>query len=242
LPSKSKVVLELGAGLLPPIPTVDNESLQSISKDPDVIDWLISVSDKEGTRSDYLVWLSRFLKWTGWKPADIFTFKREAMRQGEPQCEVEAQYKRFHESLRKMGYAGLTKAQAMAALYSFLGSRGYTVKRRLVRLDMSCKLEMRVPTQEEVDLFLEYAKGIKKKLLYTMMKDIPCRPRVFAALKWGWLEPEWWTKPAAHIALPREFRPSSQGGPRKFEPVCFIGPKSIKLLQEYREAKIRIAS
>jgi len=102
LTSKSSVVLELGAGLLPTVPKVDHAFLESIAKDPDVVDWLISVSDKEGTRSDYLVWLSRFLKWTGWKPADIFTFKREAMRQGEPQCEVEAQYKRFHESLRKM--------------------------------------------------------------------------------------------------------------------------------------------
>lgn len=71
------------------------------------------------------------------------------------------------------------------------------------------------------------------------MTETPCRPRVFAALKWGWLEPEWWTKTAAHILLPREFRPSSQGGPRKFEPVSFIGPKSVSLLQQYREAKIR---
>ncbi len=89
--SKSSVVLELGAGLLSPVARVDQGFLESVAKDPDVIDCLISVSDKEGTRSDYLVWLSRFLKWTGWKPADIFTFKREAMRQGEPQCEVEAQ-------------------------------------------------------------------------------------------------------------------------------------------------------
>ena len=204
------------------------------------MDWLISVSDKEGTRSDYLVWLSRFLKWTGWRPGDLFSFKREALRQGEPQCEVEAQMKRFHESLRKMGYAGLTRAQAMAALYSFLGSKGYTVKRKLIRLDMSCKLEMRVPSQEEVQLFLEYAKGIKKKLLYTLMTETPCRPRVFAALKWGWLEPEWWTKTVAHVALPREFQPSNQGGPRKFEPVSFIGPKSISLLKQYRESQIRV--
>jgi hypothetical protein len=61
----------------------------------------------------------------------------------------------------------------MAALYSFLGSKGYTVKRKLIRLDMSCKLEMRVPSQEEVQLFLEYAKGIKKKLLYTLMTETP---------------------------------------------------------------------
>jgi len=53
--ARSKVVLELGAGLLPPVPKVDSAFLESVAKNPDVVDWLISVSEKEGTRSDYLV-------------------------------------------------------------------------------------------------------------------------------------------------------------------------------------------
>jgi len=121
--STASVVLELGSGLLPPVPRVEGEFLEAVAKDPDVVDWLISVLEKKGTRSDYLMWLARFLRWTGWRPGDVFQFKREALRRGESQCEVEAQMKRFHESLRKMKYAGLTRAQAMAALYSFLGSQ-----------------------------------------------------------------------------------------------------------------------
>jgi hypothetical protein len=79
---KSRVVLDLGSGLLPPVAKVDGAFLEGVAGDPDVVDWLISVSDKEDTRSDYLVWLSRFLKWTGWRPGDLLSFKREALRQG----------------------------------------------------------------------------------------------------------------------------------------------------------------
>ena len=36
------------------------------------------------------------------------------------------------------------------------------MKRKLVRFDMSTKTEMRVPTREEVDLFVQYAKGMER--------------------------------------------------------------------------------
>jgi hypothetical protein len=78
--------------------------------------------------------------------------------------------------------------------------------KKLVKLDLSNQMETRYPTQTEVDLFLEYARGIQKKLAYTMMKDSPCRPRVFPMIRWNWLEPDWWTKDVVHVSLPKELR------------------------------------
>jgi hypothetical protein len=80
---------------------------------------------------------------------------------------------------------------------------------------------------------------LERKLLYCLMTETPCRPRVFPALRWNWFEPEWWEKDAVHVSLPKQFRPSNQGGPKKFEPICFLGPKSITFLKQLREAKIR---
>jgi hypothetical protein len=48
---------------------------------------------------------------------------KEAMRNGEPRCEVGAQYKRFHESLRKMSYAGLTRPACSSCFRSVLPAR-----------------------------------------------------------------------------------------------------------------------
>jgi hypothetical protein len=233
------LVFEVGAELVPPVPLVDQVSVANLAKDPVVIDWLIGVSDKTSTREDYLIWLARFLKWTGWPTDRMFELKREALMRGEPVCEVETQIRRFNEALRRMGYAGLTRAQAVAALYSYVGSRGYTIKRKLVRFDMGTKMELRVPTQQEAECFVQYASTTEKKLMYTLEIETPCRPRVFTAMRWGWLEADWWTNDIVHVGLPREFRPGTQGGPKKFEPICFIGPKSILLLKQIREAKIR---
>jgi hypothetical protein len=60
-----------------------------------------------------------------------------------------------------------------------------------------------------------------------------------ARLKRGWLETDWWAKSYVHIRLPREFRPGSAGGPRDFESICLMGPKSITLLKQVREAKVK---
>jgi hypothetical protein len=238
--SGSRLVVEVRADLVPPVPHVDPAFLGELAKQPPVIDSLIGVSDKPSTRQDYLNWLSRFLKWTGWAPSRMFELKREAMMRGEPFCEVETQIRRFNEAMRRMGYAGLTRAQAIAALYSYVGSRGYTIKRKLVRFDMGTKMELRVPTQNEVECFVQYASTIEKKLMYTLQVEAPCRPRVFTAMRWGWLETDWWTNNIVHVTLPRELRPGTQGGPKKFEPICFLGPKSVKLLKQIREAKIGI--
>jgi hypothetical protein len=91
--------------------------------------------------------LGRFLKWTGWATGRVFELKREALTRGEPLCEVENQIRRFNEALRRMGYAGLARAQGISAIYSYVASKGYTIKRKLVRFDMGTKMELRVPTR-----------------------------------------------------------------------------------------------
>jgi len=218
---------------------VSREFAKQVAIDPDVQDWLISCSERDATRGEYLGCLVLFLQWAEWTPNRIFEIKREALRRGEPRSEVETQIKRFHEALRQAGYAGMSRAKMLAAVYSFIGSKGYPIPRKLVRFDSSPVLQMRVPTTEEVELFIQYAHSLEKKLLYTLMTEIPSRPRVFPALRWSWLEANWWEKDYVHITLPKEFRPGSHGGPRKFEPICFIGPKTINMLKQYRDADLR---
>lgn len=229
----SELVLDAG------VPQTSKENLAELAADPVVEDWLISTTENQGTKDSYLWWLGRFLKWAQWTPAEVFRIKKAALKEGEPISEVEIRVRRFHETLRRQGYAGKTRGQAVTALYSFIGSKGYTIKKRLVRMDMSNKLEMRVPTKEEVEAFIQYAASMEKKLLYTLMVETPCRPRVFPALRWNWLEPDWSTKDFVYVNLPREFRPSTQSGPRKFEPCPFLGPRGIALLKQFREAHIK---
>ena len=218
---------------------VPENFLESVARDQDVQDWLISCSEREGTRGEYLEHLGRFLNWCGWTPAKLWEIKREALRQGEPLSLVETQIRRYHEALRQMGYAGKSRAKLVAAIYSFIASKGYPIPRKLIRLDMADKFTMRVPERHEIELFLQYAGSIDMKLLYTLMTETPCRPRVFPALRWNWLEPEWHEKEVIHIPLPKEFRPSNQSGPRKFEPICFLGPRSVELMKQTRAARIR---
>lgn len=213
--------------------------LEALARDPDVADWLISVTEIQLTRDAYLDCAGRFFYWAEWTPQQLFTLKREAMKAGEPRSEVDTKLKRYHETLRLMGYAGKSRAKMVAAVYSLIQSKGYTIPRKLIRLDMSGKTEMRVPERAEVELFIQYAHGLEKKLLYTMLTDSPCRPRVFPALRWNWMEAGWWEKDVVHVTLPKQFRPGNQSGPRKFEPICFLGPNSIHLLKQIREAKIK---
>jgi hypothetical protein len=67
-----------------------------------------------------------------------------------------------------MGYAGLSRAQGISAIYSYVASKGYTIKRKLVRFDMGTKMELRVLTSAEVECFLQYASTTEKKLMYTV--------------------------------------------------------------------------
>lgn len=224
---------------LRPVATVSEEFLARVWEDPEVQDWLFGVTEREETRSDYLTSFGRFLKWTGWTPTQILQLKKEAMKQGEPFSEVERAVKRFHETLRQMGYAGKSRARDVAAISSFIASKGYTLPRKLVRIDVTDKLEIRVPTPEEVELFIQYAGSLEKKLLYTMMRDSSCRPRVFPTLQWAWLEQEWWKKQFVYVNLPKQFRPGPAGGPRKFEPPMFLGPQSVTHLKQIREARIK---
>jgi hypothetical protein len=67
---------------------------------------------------------------------------------------------------------------------------------------MGDKYEMRVPKREEIELFLQYAPTLERKVLYVLMTEIPRRPRIFPTLRWNWLEPERWTKDVVHVNLP----------------------------------------
>jgi len=221
---------------------VPKSFLEEVSQDPDVQDWLISCSQNDKTRGEYLEHVARFLNWSAWTPARIWEIKREALRNGDPLSPVENQIRRYHEALRRMGYAGKTRAKLIAAIYSFISSKGYAIPKKLIRLDMAEKLSIRVPERNEIELFLQYAGNIDMKLLYTLMTETPCRPRVFPALRWNWLEEKWSDKEFIHVSLPKEFRPSNQGGPRKFEPICFLGPKSIEVMKQIRDARIRQGS
>jgi len=222
-----------------PARPVGKAFLERLAEDPDVQDWLISVTQHERTRAEYLDYFGRFLHWTGWTPRQVVELKRAALKEGEPISQVEREIKRFHETLRVMGYAPKSRSKAVASIYSYIQSKGYPIPKRLVHLDMSDKYEMRVPERSEVELFVQYASTLERKLLYTMLPETPCRPRVFPAMRWNWLEQEWWTKDIIHVSLPKQFRASNQGGPKKFEPICFLGPRSIELMKQVREARIR---
>jgi hypothetical protein len=214
-----------------PVVSVPREFLEQVAADPSVQDWLISASEIENVRCAYLEHLARFLHWAGWTPSQLFMIKRAALKKGEPRSEVEAQIKRYHETLRLTGKAGKTRAKLVAAVCSYISSGGYTIPRKLVRLDMANKFEMRVPEREEIEHFVDYASTPQKKLLYILMTESPCRPRVFPALCWNWLEPDWRERDVVHVVLPRQYRPGSQG-PRKLEPICFIGSKSVARLKQ----------
>jgi hypothetical protein len=210
-----------------------------LRKDPDIVDWLISVTENEETKENYVRQVGKFLLWTNWTVQDIFRIKEEALRNGHPMSDVETKIKRFMEALREEEeYSGKYRAFTLAAIGSLLNSKGFPLKRKLVRIDASSKLEMRVPELGEVERFVEYASTLEKKLFFTALTDTPCRPRVHTAIRWNWLEEHWWEKDFVHVSLPREFRPSPQSGPCKFEPICFLGPKTIGLLKQHRQAKI----
>jgi hypothetical protein len=221
-----------------PEDTVSGSFLQQIAKHPDVENWLISCTEKDQTRAEYLEHLARFLNWCSWTPTRLIEIKREALQHGEPMSQVETQIRRYHEALRQQGYAGKTRAKYIAAIISFILSKGYTIPKKLIRLDTADKYDMRVPEQPEIELFIQYAGDIGMKLLYTLMTESPCRPRVFPSLQWNWLEPNWEERQVVHVVLPKQFRASGQG-PRKFEPICFLGPKSIELMKQVRAARIR---
>lgn len=225
-------------GLRPVVP-VSKDYVAQIAKDPAVQDWLFGVTENENTRNDYLDSFSRFLQWTGWTPNQIVQMKREAMREGEPFSELERTVKRFHETLRQMGYAGKTRARDLAAISSFITSKGYTLPKKLVRIDISDKYDIRVPTQHEIELFLQYAGSLDRKLLYALMTDSACRPRVFPALRWAWLEEGWWEKDYVYVNLPKQFHPGPAGGPRKFEPAMFLGPRSLGYMKQIRDNHIK---
>jgi len=223
-----------------PVNPVEPEFLAMVRADSDVGDWLISMTEIQKTRDEYAEHLAKFLQWANLTPSRVFEIKQQALKEGSPSSAVETSIKRFNEALRGMEYAGKTRAKIIAAICSFIQSKGYPIPRKLVRLDMTDKLAMRVPKREEIEFFLQYAASLEEKVLYTFMTETPCRPRVFPALRWNRLEPEWWSKAIVHVILPKQFRPGNQAGPRKFEPVMFLGPKSIDFLKQLRDARIRL--
>lgn len=224
---------------LKPVKPVSKEYLAIVNQDPLVQDWLFGVTENQTTRDDYLESFSRFIQWSELTPAQIIQLKRGAMKEGEPFSDVERALKRFQETLRQMGYAGKARARDLAAVSSFVTSKGYSLPKKFIRIDISNKYDIRVPTHEEVGLFLQYAGSLDRKLLYAMITDSPCRPRVFPAVRWAWLEPEWWEKDFVYVNLPKQFRPGPAGGPRKFEPPMFLGPVSLGYLRQIRDNHIK---
>ena len=59
--------LVLGLGDLAGVPCPDVGLSQELARHPDVVDWLLTVTEKQAVRRIYLDWLCRFLQWTHWR-------------------------------------------------------------------------------------------------------------------------------------------------------------------------------
>ena len=80
----------MGLGELAGVPCPDVGLVRSLAGHPDVVDWLLTVTEKQAVRRIYLDWLCRFLQWTDWRVEDLWRIKKEALKEGETKSEVEA--------------------------------------------------------------------------------------------------------------------------------------------------------
>jgi len=202
---------------------------------PEVGKWISAVTTKESTREIYLRGMGGFIAFSGLKPAEMLRIKKEGLKQGEIRTLVEDKLVEWIRSREKKYSQKTIKAEA-AAVTSFLTFKGFQLPKRIAKVAGKESKELRDPEQAEVEALISYAHDLEKKTLITMMAESPCRPRVFAALRWGWLEEGWESKDIANIRLPKEFRPT-ESGPRKFEPIAFIGKRSIELLKRLKEQR-----
>jgi len=202
---------------------------------PEVAKWISAVTTKESTRDIYLRGMGGFIAFSGLKPAEMLKVKKEGLKQGEIRTLVEDKLVEWIRS-RERKYSQKTIKAEAAAVTSFLTFKGFQLPKRIAKVAGRESLELRDPEQAEVEALISYAHDLEKKTLITLMAETPCRPRVFAALRWGWLEEGWESKDIANIRLPKEFRPT-ESGPRKFEPIAFIGKRSIELLKRLKEQR-----
>ena len=202
---------------------------------PEVAKWISAVTTKGSTREIYLRGMGGFIAFSGLRPAEMLKVKKEGLKQGEVRTVVEdklVEWIRFREKK----YSRKTIKAEASAVTSFLTFNGLQLPKRIAKVAGRESLELREPEQAEVEALISYAHDLEKKTLITLMAESPCRPRVFAALRWGWLEEGWESKDIANIRLPKEFRPT-ESGPRKFEPIAFIGKCSIDLLKRLRDQR-----
>jgi hypothetical protein len=168
------------------------------------------------------------------------------MMRGDPIGEVEDALRDFYIALNtgsysqaktsRKKYAPKTSSLAVTACCSFLRAHGFPVPRRFIRMSQDTQKEIRRMEREEVESVILHAGSLEKKTLLTVMAECPARPRVFPEWRWGWLEKDWHKRDVAHVWLPKKYRPNSKGGPVKFEPICFIGPRGIEMLKKLHDS------
>jgi integrase len=211
------------------------EFCAELGRDPLVVEWFVSLGENEGSRKVYLWWFAVFCLFTGWTPQEIIDLKRRALLRAEPKSEVENALRRFYSVLCSAGYAKRTCAVGLTACYSFLNAHGSPVPRKLIHMSYGTPKEIRFLEREEIENIISQAGNLEKAVLFTVMAECPARARVFPEMQWGWLEEGWYKLDIAHISLPTRFRPHRGGGSIKFEPICYVGPRGIIMLEKLHD-------
>jgi len=207
----------------------------------EVKEWLDAVTEKSWTRRSYLRAIGRFIEWTGLTPKQMLEIKASGLKEGKMKTELESRIVEFIRTMQREGkekgegkYAPGSVVVFKTAIGSFLSYHGFQLPRKFMKLGKALLKRMRVPELGEVEAMIQYATNLEVKALLTVAADCPCRSRVFEAMHWDWLEPGWQDKDVAHIQLPTSFRPT-ESGPKKFEPIAFIGKRSISILKQLAE-------
>jgi len=216
----------------------------------EVQEWLEAVTERATTRKNYIRAMGRFMDFTGWTPKQMLEIKQQGLKQGNPRTEVESKIVAFLRQLQRTRkivgegeYSAGEVAGAKTALGSFFAFHGFQLPKKLIRLSTAAAMAIRVPEQAEIEAMINYAGGVEAKALLTVAAECPCRPRAFMGMEWSWLEPGWESKDAVHIQIPPSLRPT-ESGPKKFEPIAFIGRRGVQILKQLKakqgEAKGRI--
>jgi len=211
----------------------------------EVKEWIDAVTEKFWTRHGYLRAMGRFIEFTGWTPKEMLEIKASGLKEGKIKTELESKIVEFIRTMQREGkqrgegkYAPGSVIQFRTAIGSFLSYHGFQLPRKFMKLGKALLKRMRDPELNEVEAMIQYATNLQVKALLTVAAECPCRSRVFEALQWDWLEEGWENKDIVHIQLPTRFRPL-ESGPKKFEPIAFIGPRSISILKQLAEKRGR---
>jgi len=212
-----------------------------VLKYDEVKEWIDAITEKFWTRTGYLRAMGRFIEFTGWTPKEMLEIKAAGLKEGKIKTELEGKIVEFIRTMQREGkqrgegkYAPGSVIQFRTAIGSFLSYHGFQLPRKFMKLGKALLKRMRDPELDEVEAMIQYATNLQVKALLTIAAECPCRSRVFEALQWDWLEEGWENKDVAHIQLPTRFRPE-ESGPKKFEPIAFIGRRSINILKQLAE-------